>query len=207
MLLIAGIFLLSGCATTSIQAVKHPNAPSRPYGTILVFIDEDYQAKVKYEDYLVKKFKGVSNTNVISHHSLFNPLKKYPLNEVLKILKENKIEAVLMGQRGELTSYSSTFFMPTFQTTTGSASGYVGNQFVNLSTRSTSTGTQAIPYTTYSLKYLVNLMDVKTKKPIWFSSSETVGDGGFVESLSSAVIKELGKSGLIVMKVPSKRRR
>lgn len=192
--------LLTGCATTYIQSVRHPDAPPQPYNTVLVYIDENYREKVKYEDFLIKKLKNVSETRFVAHHDIFNPLQQYTAKEVLKILTTNDIEAVLFGQKGSLDSSSSTIIVPTLQTSTTRASGNVGTQHVNLSGISTSTAMLAVPTTTYSLKYTATLFDVKKNKTVWLSSSTTVGDGGFEESLSNAVIKEMRKSDLIVMK-------
>ncbi len=205
-LLLTGLLVLTGCATTYIQSARHPDAPTQPYKTILVFIDENYREKVKYEDYLIKKMRNVSDTKFIAHHDLFNPLQQYPVKEVLKILTTNDVEAILIGKKGELNSSTSTIIVPTLQSSTTNASGNVGTQSVNLSGVTTTTGMLAVPSTSYSLQYTASLFDVKKNKTIWFSSSTTYGDGGFEESLSNAVIKEMRKSDLIVMKPKVKQR-
>lgn len=200
--------LLINCATTKILSVRHPDVDASPYKTVMVgLVGHNLQERAQYENYLINKLQRASKTDFVASHAIFNPLKEYKPEETKMVLEDNKIEAILLGAKGKLDNYSSVFYMPTFDTTTSTTSGYVDGKYVSLSTDSATQGTQAIPYSIYSLEYEVVLWDLKTKKRVWAASSVTTGDGGFAMSLSNAVIKELKKSGFIEAKEVTKKSR
>ncbi len=188
--------IFSSCAKTSITSFKDPQITNDKLKRILVIgTNLTLPSRQKLEERAVIKLSDNGITG-ISSIELFLPTRSYTESEVLAILEQNNIDALLILELSD--AYSQQVYIP--ESYSSSSKGtVVGNQ-VNINTTTYKHGGYYLnkPRVFFNLK----LISAKNGSTLWIGNSKTAGNAFadedvLFDSLSESAVKQLHQDGII----------
>jgi len=192
-LTIIALTVILGCAATQIETFKDPLFEGKTYNTIMVFGEfSDLKNRKSVENKFCQAF-GEKGINCVSSIDLIYPTREYGKEEIVKIVKENKIDAVLMVSLKD--AYEKKIYMPGDSKTSCQAN-YYGN--VDCHTYTSPSYYISKP----RIKCESVLVDIERDKDVWMASSFTAGNAYadfevMVISLARETLKKLSDDGLV----------
>lgn len=183
--LVLSLALLFSCATAKLVTIDDPqmvqNRTKAQYKTILIAAaGVDYLGQKKYEDRVEKIITKTCDLSTYKSYELFPPTREYSENDMSKIIKDKKIEAILVSKAGAHNQTTNVGAIPVFL----------------------SSGTTFMPFSTTSVAHNENvfLRDAKTNKIVWYSIVHARG-GSQPTTMNNMIIDkfvtELLKVGLV----------
>ncbi|MBL7685284.1 MAG: hypothetical protein JNK65_04525 [Deltaproteobacteria bacterium] len=187
---------LTGCgAYTKISSSTNPTYQGKQYKSLLVEARDHDGNQILGLEWTFRRKMDTPSLLVFSSSDLFDRQKNYTHEEKVKMLKERKIEAVLLINLDRAYT-KSTYHPPTVSTS------QVKNKKTGLVEVKTTTTDGYTSSTSYQ-KHTLILLDGQDLKPVWTSSASTSGDDSssdmqdFYNALANAAIKSLRKDGLV----------
>lgn len=187
---------LTACgAYTKISSSTNPSYQGKQYKSLLVEARDRGENEIIALEWTFRRKMDNPNLLVFSSSDLFDRHKDYTHEEKVKILKDRKIEAILLVNMDNAYT-KSTYHPPTVSTT------QVKNKKTGLVEVKTTTTDGYTSSTSYQ-KHTLTLLDGSDLKPVWTSSASTSGDDSssdmqdFYNALANAAIKSLRKDGLV----------
>ena len=91
-----GIFLMGGCASTSITSFRDPSFAAKSFHRILAVVPlADLESRTEAEKAFVERL-GTYSVEGVPSIRVFMPTRTYTNEELFKLLSENKIDGVLL---------------------------------------------------------------------------------------------------------------
>ncbi len=195
-LLIVGMFFLYACAWTTLNSIKNPEFRNKKFTKILIIAPfSDLGVRQSTEEAFKKQFELAGIPSVPSIE-LFPPIKNYSEEEIMKILRENNIEGILVVALKRY--WNSKVYIPKTSSTQGSANLYGNSLVFQTYTRESGGYYITKPRATFEIR----LYDANTGKIAWLATSFTRGNAfadsnTLLTSLAKTTVKRLLKENIL----------
>lgn len=187
--------LFISCATTKIATVRYQIAPTTPYSRVLISVPAfNYQGQQEIESKIKKLVEKNYEATVLEANKLFPPNVEFTPKEKVKVLLKNNIQAMVIVLQESGNSRNIAIDIPTTQQTTG----YVGGQYVQLNTPTTTT----YSYNLYTTTHAIYIYDTEKGKLVWYASTTTEGydEASMRSSLINKIMAALIKDNFVQKK-------
>ena len=190
---------LLGCAYTDIVGFRNPDFKGTVKNVIVYASVGDLQMRQTIENEIIIAF-AEEGYSAISSINIFSPAKKYTESEMVNILKQKKIEGVLIISITDAQTTQTYVPTSTYEKTNGKA--YVLGDYLYYKSTTTTETTGGY----YINKPIVNfetvLFNVEDGIQIWLANSTTEGNafanmGTLSSSLGSNIIESLVSQRII----------
>lgn len=200
LLIITGLLLVSGCASTKMSVYKDPEFSNTRYGSVVVLTNfADLEDKEYLETKVCEKFRL---RKVICKRGIdvFPPTRNYSSEEWVDAFIKSNAEAIVSIQLTD--SYSTQTYVPQSSTTSGSVTSYGNSAYYSGSTNT---------YGGYNIskpveEYKITVIDGKNGKTALVATSRTKGNAfakgkTLSNSLASKLVQTLANNGLLIKPV------
>ncbi|GEM_PF-6780578 len=185
------LVLLHGCALNQLSVAKSAHAPATPYGRVMLHVEAPLDTRQSVAKALLPRLSARASTQLVNSVDLFFPGTKYAPRDYARIMRANKVDAVLHIQILGTKSVESYIPIPTFSNSTTTISGDI-----HATAETTTTNTQMQPIATTVAQYRVLLIDVQRAQVVWMADGSTSDLYGAATKLIAALLD----SGLVAKK-------
>lgn len=195
MVLLIGAF---GCASTNLSSMTKPEVAKRPYDRILVvFPLQDLELRRIAENEVLNKVR--SRNSFMRSYELFFPGRQYEEQEILDILMQHNIQAVLMI--GLSDSGTSSTYVPQLSSSTRCTAWTASQGCVAASTYTSGGYTLDKPWANFT----ATLFDLEKQEVVWYATAKTGGNAfadnaDLVRSMARKTRDTLLEDGLVLQK-------
>ena len=193
-----GLLLVScAVARTNITSYVDPDFKEAKYSRIMVIVPvSDIDIRKDAETYFVSELSSNNTVSAFASIELIPPTREFSAEAVLSAINKNKIDAILLVVQTD-SSYSASY-IPGYTNTAGQAT--ISNNTANYTSSSVQYGNFYVykPRQSHDVK----LIDAKTGKCAWTSSSKTRGNAyaksdAMLYSLARETVYALTEDGLL----------
>lgn len=194
-------FVLIGCASTKLTSFVDPDFTNTTYKEILIFYpSSDLDEKKEVEEIYKESFAEYGITT-LSSIELFPPTRNLTVDNMIEIMKEKEIDAVLFVEFTD--AWTDETYIPETQTTTKKGNVNVFGNTATYKEKSTTYTSGGYNISKPRVQFVTRLVDIEKDQVAWIGSSLTKGNAfaklhKLISSLAETTIEDLIKNRLVV---------
>jgi hypothetical protein len=193
--------ILTGCASTKLTSFVDPDFTNTTYKKVLIFypssdLDEKKEAEAIYREafleYGIKTFSSIE---------LFPPTRNLSVDNMIEIMKEKEIDAVLFVEFTD--AWTDASYVPETQTTTKKGNVNVFGNTATYKEKSTTYTSGGYYINKPRIQFVTRLVNLEKDHIAWIGSSLTKGNAfakfhKLISSLAETTIEDLIKNKLVI---------
>lgn len=195
--------LLLGCASTKLTSFVDPDFTNSYYHKILIYFPSlDLDEQKEAED-IYKECFAEYGLEALSSTELFPPTRSFSSDEMIDVMKQNKVEAVLFVEFKD--AWNDETYIPETQTTNKKGDLEVYGNRAEYKEKSTTYSYGGYYVNKPRIKFESRLVDLNMDKIAWIGSSLTKGNAfakfhKLISSLAESTLADLKKNNLVTPK-------